>query len=124
MPVQILTDDILSKVEQFHKGLHYYIARNVYSVYDAYCILTELGLNPHRFVKKPSIVERSWSGQMVDKNYPAYDFILEGTQDDPMPCNIAHYNGDLNSLQFFVNKENKTFGRLHGAKGYYWQCVA
>jgi len=124
MPVQILTPEILSKVAQFHEGLNYFIARDVRSVYEAHRLLVELGLNPHRFVKKPSITEKNWSGQSVVVNYPAYDFILEGTQDDPMPCNIAHYNGDLNSLQFFVNKEAGTFGRPHGAKGYYWQPVA
>lgn len=122
--VQILTPDILSKVAQFHEGLHYYIARGVSTVYEAHRLLTKLGLNPHRFVKKPIFTERDWKGEQVVVNYSAYDFILEGTQDDQMPCNIAHYNDELNSLQFFVNKEAGTFGRFHGAKGYGWQCVA
>jgi hypothetical protein len=125
MPLQILTPEILSNVEQFHEGLHYYIARNIGNVYDARRLLKSLGLTPHDSVKVPCITRRSYyTGKIERIHYGAYDFILAGTENDPMPCNIAHFNEDMRSLQFFVNKEAGTFGRLHGSAGYDWQMVA
>jgi hypothetical protein len=124
MPVQVLAPEILSKVAQFHVGLGYYMARKIQSVYEAHRLLVELGLNPHRFVKRPGFSDTDYWGRQVRLDYPSYDFILEGTQDDPMPCNIASYNGYTGTLQFFVNKEAGTFGRPHGSKEYYWQYVA
>jgi hypothetical protein len=125
MPVQILTPEIISKVAKFHEGLSYFINRDVRSVYEAYRFLKELGLNPHCQVKTAKITKKNWyTGQEEWVYYGSYDFILEGTEKDQMPCNIANYNEQMNCLQFFVNKEQGTFGRLHGAKGYGWQTVA
>jgi hypothetical protein len=124
MPVQILTPEILSKIAPFHEGLDYYMIRKMESVYKAHRLLVELGLNPHDFVKKPIFLEKNYWGDVSVLPYNSYDFILEGTQDDPMPCNIANYNWHLETLQFFVNREAGTFGRLHGAPNYGWNRIA
>jgi hypothetical protein len=73
--------------------------------------LKELGLNPH------------YTGRNENKYLGFYDFILDGTENNPMSCNIANYIYPMQSLQFFVNKERNTFGRLHGAPDHIWDIV-
>jgi hypothetical protein len=120
-----LTDDILSKVAKFHEGLHYYIARDVRTVYEAHRILKDLGLNPHNRTLTPKITKRNfYTGELEFVYWGSHDLILEGTENDKMPCNIANFSDAMSCLQFFVNKENSTFGRFHGAKDYAWQTVA
>ena len=118
MPVLELTQDIMSKVEQFHEGVHYYIARDVRTVFEAQRLLKDLGLNPHEYALNHKIVNRDYNGEYRFVYYGSYDFILAGTENDPMPCNIANYSYAMQCLQFFVNKEKGTFGRPHGLKGY------
>ncbi len=120
-----LTDTILSKVSKYHEGLSYFIIRDVGSVYDAYRLLKDLELNPHCWVQTANITRKNWyTGELEHVYFGSYDFILEGTEDTPMPCNIANYMDSMQCLQFFVNKEKGTFGRFHGAKGYSLQKVA
>jgi hypothetical protein len=119
MSVLELTQDIMSKVEQFHEGMHYYIARDVRTVFEAQRLLKDLGLNPHQYALAHTITRKNWyTCQMEIVYYGSYDFILSGTENDQMPCNIANYSDTMQSLQFFVNKEKGTFGRPHGLKGY------
>jgi hypothetical protein len=120
-----LTDKIFDAVAKFHEGLSYFIARDVRSIYEAHRLLKELGLNPHNQVKNVKITRKHpYTGQEEFVYFGSYDFILEGTENDTMPCNIANYMDSMQCLQFFVNKEKGSFGRFHGAKGYDWQTVA
>lgn len=118
-----LTDSILSTVEKFHEGLHYYMIRDVQSVFVAFSMLKELGLTPHDEALSLRSTKKNWYMEEEHVYCGTYDFVLSGTETDDVHCNICNYNEPMKTIQFFVNKERGTFGRKHyGVKlnGYRW----
>jgi hypothetical protein len=117
-----MTPDIKDKLAVYHEGLNYYIARKVYSVYDAYDILKEIGLNPHNLAIKNTISKREYTGQVNHVSSGNYDFILSGTENRKLKVNIASYNTITQWLQIFVN--DTKIGRLHGLEVKEWLRLA